>query len=185
MDPDPRNQPAVRVGSRAEAWDLEATIRTAQEPFRVGQRPWFHVRILNRAARRVLLVAEADGSDSGGSPHVSITIDGPDGGFRNGPHTRCGYRNGVYPSHFIEIMPGEEFDPYQTQHEPRGLRLPPSFMIAGSYRATFRYRTTENDPTSWLPQPSEEWRSPHAWRDLLECVPAVDLVATVSFDVQP
>ena len=109
--PPPPPPPQVDIGTRTNvrAKDLVATIR-APRAFAVGDIPWFEVRIENRSPEPVVLVRRVDGSNFGGSPQVTIRIDGPRGGFVFGAvHSD---KFGVSTDDFVTVQSGKSFDPY-------------------------------------------------------------------------
>jgi hypothetical protein len=185
LNPDVPSRPApVSIGSRAEVLpsDLVATIRPASK-FKIGDKALFEVRIHNHAAHPALLVQSVDASDAGASPNVKIEIVGPEGGFVVPGGGRCGNRNGASASDFIEVQPGGKFDPYAGGWLGANLAMG-RFAKSGRYTATFHYKTTEQDPRSWMAGPCMGCQVPDFYRDLLERVPAVDLMATTTFEVR-
>jgi hypothetical protein len=178
--------PPADIGARSKVRsdELIATIRPASTHFRVGDNPKFDVRIKNEGTSPALLVTSVDASDAWASPGVRIDIKGPVGGFVVAPYLRCGNNNGVSQDDFIEIQPGDSFDPYA--HGWVGVNLSRgTFKLPGRYQAIFRYTTTERDPRAWVSGPCIDCRIPEGFYELLERVPAVDLVTSVEFDVKP
>jgi hypothetical protein len=174
------------IGNLTEisAAELEAVIRPAQKKFHVGDAAKFSVRIHNHGKATTLLVRSVDGSDSGKSPRVTIAITGPEGGFAIKGYARCGNTNGVSQEDFVEVPPGTEFDPYASGWMDANL-VYGRLAKPGRYTATFRYVTTDTDPRRWLEGPCTQCDVPPSYRQLLGRVPAVDLTATTTFEVEP
>ena len=177
--------PQVEIGTRTSVRtkDLVATIRSPRF-LRVGDAvPTFVVRIENRSDEPVVLVRSVDGSDSFKSPRVTISIEGPPGGFAVRPSVRCGNTNGVSTEDFVTVESGEEFDPYASGWWGSNLRQG-SFAKAGTYTATFRYSTMNPDARAWMSEPWSGNELPGTYRDLLAQVPYVELTATTTFEVR-
>lgn len=174
------------IGARSmvRAEDLVATIRPAVNRFHVGDKPVFEIRIKNDGTSPALLVTSVDASDAWASPSVKIQITGPEGGFAVRPTARCGNTNGVSLEDFIEVQPGDSFDPYAHGWIGSNLQLG-TFQKPGRYEATFHYNTTERDPRRWISGPCIDCRVPESFYELLERVAAVDLVTRVEFNVAP
>ena len=177
----------LRTGTKTKATskDLAATIRPARN-FRVGDKPEFAVSIRNLSSSPVLLVRAADMSGEGGSPRVTIDVDGPPGSPPPEPRiAMCGFGiQGVTPDHFVEVAAGTSFDPCTEVRTSENLRAH-KFMVPGRYVATFHYATTNGDANSWIrcfgPQPCDrEW-----FLALIPRVPAAELTATTTFEVKP
>ncbi len=181
LPPDP-----VVIGSLAEvaACELEAEIRPGAKHFRVGDAASFNVRIHNHSKRPVLLVESLDASDSWASPVVKVEIKQPSGRRFGRSFVRCGNTNGVAVSNFVEVPGGTSFDPFKSGWIDLDLR-DAVFTEPGFYTATFRYATTETKSERWLPGPCIECAMPTQIRNLLARVPAVDIIATTTFEVKP
>jgi len=181
----PGPPPPVEIGTRASVSPdaLDATIRPAAK-FHVGDKPTFVVRIHNHGQAPVLLVPAADASDGWKSPAIRIKIEGPEGGWHVRPTARCGNTNGVSFEDFIEVAAGVSFDPFVNGWIPTNL-VYGTFQKAGRFKATFSYDTTNGDISSWVGGPCMDCRVSDAYREMLERVPAVRLVATTTFEVAP
>jgi hypothetical protein len=177
----PAPPPPLTIGANTPVGpgDLEVTIRPARKHIVVGDSPVFEVRIRNRASVPVVLVQSVDGSDIGKSPKVTIEITGPEDGYVLRSSGRCGNTNGVGPGDFVEVGPGEEFDPYAGGCiGSRG-----RFERPGKFTATFRYSTTETDPRRWMAGPWLGSDVSESDREIFSRVPAVVLEAKTSFIV--
>jgi hypothetical protein len=174
----------VEIGVHAEVRpsELEIRIRPTHSRIVVGDKPAFDVRIINHGTRPVFLVQSVDASDAGASPRVKLEITGPEGGYVVSPVMRCGNRNGVRLSDFVEVGPEGEFDPYAGGWLGSNL-MHGSFAKAGLYTATFRYATSDTNARAWAEGPCIDCALYSTLRDLLAQVPAVDLVDSVKFRV--
>jgi hypothetical protein len=175
----------VRIGNRTPVHpgELQATIRPSGH-FRVGDKASFEVRIRNRGRDTAQLVTSVDGSDAWASPRVTIEIEGPPGGWTVPPVGRSGNTNGVSQDDIFEVGPGESFDPYRNGR--RGANLESgTFAKPGRYKATFRYDTTNTDVRTWISGPCDECTVSESFREMLEEIPAVMLMATTTFEVVP
>lgn len=167
-----------RVVSRG---DLVAEIVPVRSPIKVYETPTFRVRIWNRSQRPIVLVTCNDASQGGGSPRGTFTIAAPFDSFTRparGSLAICGNgRFDVYLPDFIEVQPGEYFEPFNSDV------VTPNFGGAvptrpGHYGVTFRYSTSESDVSFWARR--------NVTPDLLELlslVPVVDLEAKATFKV--
>ena len=91
---------------------------------------------------------------------------------------------GVEAGDFVEVRPGESFDPYATGKIGYNLATE-TFQKAGRYTATFRYMTNATSSGLWASQPCESCELGNDVRALLERVPLLDLIAVTTFDVAP
>jgi hypothetical protein len=176
----------IEIGVRSEvsASEIEAEIHPTPKQFHVGDASLFTIRIHNRGNRPVLLVQSVDDSDAWASPQVKVEITGPPGGFAGGGGPRCGNNNGVKPEDFVEVAAGESFNPFQGGWLDPDL-LYGKFTKPGVYTATFRYVTDEPNPVPWMRGPCVHCGMWQGIRDLLARVPALDLTATMTFEVTP
>ena len=181
--PRPRVPVAVGVHARVRPDQLEATIRPTSRRIRVGDAPSFEVRIRNRGSEPVWLVRSVDASDAWASPRVTIDIEGPNQGYVVPRLLRCGTNNGVRSEDFAEVPAGGEFDPFSGGWLPGHLARG-KFTQPGRYRASFRYVTAETDPRPWAAGPCNDCQLHSEVRERLAQVPAVDLLATVDFEVR-
>lgn len=181
LPPDP-----VVIGNLAEvaASELEAEIRPSARHLRVGDAASFKVRIRNHSKRTVLLVESVDASDFWASPVVQVEIKQPSGRRFGRLLWRCGNTQGVAVSNFVEVPGGTSFDPFKSGWIDLDLREA-VFTEPGFYTATFRYATTETKSERWLDGSCIECAMPAQIRNLLARVPAVDLIATTTFEVKP
>jgi hypothetical protein len=149
---------------------------------RVGRSPEFHVRLFNAGHGRMRLPRILDGSDSERSPRIQMDLAGPEGGLTHRGLLRCGNERSLTASDFVELGPGESFDPFVG-----GFRLAildaTCFAKPGDYRATFRYSTLDPDVRHWM---GDRWNAlpPDAQlREILENVPRVEVARTIAFTV--
>lgn len=124
---------------------------------RVNTVPEIRVRIKNEARYNVSLVGAIDGSSSFMRyPQCDFEIRGPDGdsSVKLDGLTICGTVNALKESDFVEIGPGQFFDPYD-ETPPRSvfraiqLRAS-SFDAPGLYRIRFHYSTASSNDGEWL-----------------------------------
>jgi len=170
------------IGSRAEAADLVLEIRPYHATYKYGDSPRFEVRIRNRGTKPVLLVKCGPASDAGASPHGDWKVAAPFDGYE---HVRGGItidsgRRGVSAADFVEVAPGEAFDPYMDGLVPNAL-ADGAVTRPGKYSANFRYSTKDPNPRAWL-GPDVRDVAPEIL-ELLARVPAVELTAKANFKV--
>ena len=168
----------IRIGSKTPASDSDfvATIRPAVR-FHVGDQAKFDVRIQNRGSSPAFLVRRVDGSSS---PAVWIAIVGPPQGLYEVGRTLSGNSNGVQAADFVEVLPGASFDPFKGSNLAHG-----RFNAPGRYTATFRYMTTNTAPAMWQDDSCQRCDVSEEMRALLERVPMLDLIALITFEVEP
>jgi hypothetical protein len=170
------------IGSRTQASELVAEIRSVKGTYKFGDSPRFEVRIWNRGTNPVVLVKCVEGSDAGRSPRGEWKVAAPFDGF---VRVRSGVGAdspgiGVGAADFIEVVPGEAFDPYMDGLVPDAL-AGSAVTRPGHYTVTFRYATTDRSPRAWL-GPDVHAVSPELL-ELLARVPAVELTAKTNFKV--
>jgi hypothetical protein len=177
--------PPIRIGSRSALTDedFEVLIRPVRR-FHVGDQAEFEVRIRSRGSTAALLVRSVEGSDRGRAPAAWIGIVGPPEGWSRWGRMFGGASRGVEPADFVEIRPGEIFDPFTGRSLEAGADMG-TFKRPGRYTATFRYMTLNTTPGSWAPPECERCDVSTEVRRLLERVPVLDLIALTTFDVEP
>jgi len=181
--PPPTNIPAeLDIGSRAESSELVAEIRSVKETYKFGDSPRFKVRIYNRGSKPVVLVKCVEGSDRTWGPRGEWKIAAPFEGFipvDGGPQLHQPKR-AVIAADFIEVQPGEYFDPYMDGWTPTSL-ADGAVTRPGHYTATFRYSTRDRSPRAWL-GPTARRVSPELL-ELFSRVTPVELTAKTNFKV--
>ena len=171
------------IGSNAEETgrDLVAEIRSVRPTYKYGDSPRFEVRIWNRGSRPVVLVKCVPGSETGASPRGEWRIAAPFDGFEHVSGAAIdGPRRGVHAGDFVEVQPGESFDPYMDGWVPATL-AGGAVTRPGRFTATFRYATSNRDPRAWLERGAREMSQDVL--ELLARVPTVELEAKADFKV--
>jgi len=170
------------IGSRAEAADLVLEVRPFRSTYKFGDSPRFEVRIRNRGTTPVLLVKCGAASDAGASPRGEWKIAAPFDGYEHvrGGVTSDSGRRGLSAADFVEVAPGEAFDPYMDGLVPNAL-ADGAVTRPGKYTANFRYSTKDPSPRAWL-GPDARDVAPDIL-ELLARVPAVELTAKTNFKV--
>lgn len=165
------------------ASELVAEIRPTRPRFKVGESPTFVVRIHNRGPRPVVLAAFVEGSSLGASPRGEIRIAAPFDAFkpRSGRGIMfCATSRTLGIADFIEVGPGEAFDPYLNGDFPPEL-AEGTLTRPGHYTATFRYATTDSILSHWMG--STQRCASREIRELVARVPAIELEAKTHFKV--
>ena len=138
----------LEPGARVE--DLALEIRPYRSSYKYGDSPRFEVRIWNRGTKPVVLVKCVPASDAGASPRGEWKVAAPFSGYE---HVRGGVtidpQQGVGSADFVEVAPGESFDPYMDGWVPNAL-ADGAVTRPGRYTVTFRYATTDRNPRAWV-----------------------------------
>ena len=129
----------------------------------------FTIRIHNRSDHPVLLLRAPPDPDEG--PQAEFAVAAPFESFRMTPDHRKTDEAASWTSHFVEVKPGDWFDPYGETRILSGVPTRP-----GTYTATFRYST--KGVGLYTRSLDHE-----ALRLRLEQVPAVDITGKLSFKV--
>jgi hypothetical protein len=181
-EPPPAPPPLpLGVDARIHPDDLRCSIRSTRN-HRVGEAVSLAVRLENRGITAIWLPCSVDGSDAGKFPRLTITIEGPEGGFHFGGVVRCGNTNGVSDSDFAELKPGGTLDPFMHGWVPANVRRG-RLKKPGWYRATFRYSTNSTEVRKWAMGPMENPAMSPTVTALLREVPPLDLECTTEFEV--
>jgi hypothetical protein len=171
----PAERPVVAPG------DLVAEVLPVRSPIKVYELPTFRLRIWNRSAHPVVLVRCKEWAAEGTSPRATLDLSAPYDAFASERGPGIGQKTtgeyDVFPRDFVEVRPGEFFEPFDhSEVRPDlGGSLP---VRPGHYGVTFRYTTTESDLIRWT-----RWVPDAQLLALLAKVPAVDLEAKATFKV--
>jgi hypothetical protein len=170
---------------------LTCAIRPTQSILHVGDEADFQVSITNHSKQSLALVYPLDGSGGGRFPNVWIHVElltmapghilPSDGRFLKGHALlSCGNTSGIYASDFVPMGPGQTIDPYAR--EPKPAIAPQTFVVPGTYRATFRYSTKQPDVRRWAGF-GQSSLDPGVSK-MLRTVPMVELSASTEFEVR-
>jgi hypothetical protein len=123
----------------------KGTQQSLDEPLQVS------VRITNVSDKPVWVVGVLPGSEGLRYPQYVAEIEGPSGPVELRFPEGLDYVPGLKPEDFVQLVPGESFDP---QH---GKSFIPIQQLAwfkptepGRYRLQLRFDATEQDPRQWL-----------------------------------
>jgi len=131
--------PPDDAGAIASA--ITCDVLPGREIWHVGDRPLLQVRLHNRGDAAVHLVGAVNGAEFERYPRVYFTVEGPP--LERKIEGGCGDVTPIRIHDFIEVLPGDSFDPYmvdgtrfffpsQTLHRSR-------FGASGTYIFTFHY----------------------------------------------
>ncbi len=176
----------ITVGSNVSASSVEfqCEVVPGSDHFRVGDAPSVVARIRNNSSEKVYLIRSLDGSDAGRFPQVTITIDGPQGGFKMPPGmARCGNMNALSVDDFSAVRPGDVFEPFNGGFLPIEFEYG-RFAKPGRYTATFIYSTLSDDIRDYQGYPPKGRLSGQIVARVSR-VPRIEIKQSVSFDVYP
>jgi hypothetical protein len=176
----------IPVGSNVSASsdDFQCEVKLGSDQFRVGDAPSFVARICNNSSESVYLIRFLDGSSEGRFPQVTITIEGPQGGFEMPPGLfRCAIMNSLCIEDFVFLEPGDTFEPFSGGFLPVEFQEG-RFVLPGRYTATFIYSTESNDIRDYQGWPPNE-RLSQEIVEYISRVPCIKIQQGVDFDVLP
>lgn len=165
------------VGSetRATAADIQVEIHPNKKPFRVGDRPVFHVVLRNVSRETFYLVGAIDNSeDKSRYPHVTLTVTGPEDGITKPGLIGCGNVNALETGDFVELRPGEWFEPITYPFWAPTDAHYANFAKPGRFVAKFHYSSDAIDYVQWDGR-LKTWPTPESVIGLLKRVPRIML----------
>jgi hypothetical protein len=133
---------------------LVCEIKSQKDVYRLGDTPQLSVRIINKSSKSVCLIGNLDGSESKRRyPHLYFTVSGVETGLVEPFRTFCGNVNPLRIEDFVQLLPGDRFDPYMRIDDlgfwPTGLREF-KFKKVGKYTFTFNYSTMSGELNDWV-----------------------------------
>jgi hypothetical protein len=138
---------SLGVDVHVNSENLTCELLAKQDPFRVGDRPRFEVRIQNNGRDTIYLVPMLRCSQRTRFPRVNIAIDPPLHGLKQRARTCCTITNGLDEWDFRRVDPGATFDPLDRALSY--VELQGRFTEPGTYVARFQYSTDEPDVRRW------------------------------------
>jgi hypothetical protein len=131
------------------------------------------VAVTNISDQPIWLVGVLPGSDRLRYPRYIAQIDGPDGPMPSQSPEVLDYAPGLRVDHFVQLAPGESFDPQGEGFIPiqQLARLHP--QKSGRYRIRLCFDSTATDPREWMGQTHTQHRS--QVEKLIEQVPKVQV----------
>jgi hypothetical protein len=132
------------------------------------------VQIINVSDRPVWMVGVLPGSEGLRYPQYEAEIEGPSGPVEMPFFEGVDYARGLQPDDFVQLAPGESFDPQ------KGKGFIPIQRLAwfkpaepGTYRLRLHLDATADDPREWMGQTYVRERQ--RVESLLKQVPQVDV----------
>ncbi len=131
---------------------IKIELSSVQDPRQsLDKPPGFSVRITNVSDEPVWLVGVLPGSEGLRYPRYTAEIEGPSGPVVAPFPQDLDYFPGLQVDHFVQLAPGESFDPQ------RGKGFIPIQQLAwfkpaepGTYRLRLHFDATAEDPREWL-----------------------------------
>jgi hypothetical protein len=185
------------VGSevQVEPSDVLCQIRPGKKVFKVGDRLEFQVRLQNLSDKTFYLVGCLEGSQSRSRyPYTYWVISGPDRCSESAVATWLSALDDTLdPSDFVELRPGDSFDPFGCseglrQGSAREFGMPfisteYSFTQPGHHSVYFSYATLARGNHEWLGC-SFLLTFPEEVATLLKQVPRLELSCSMEFEVE-
>jgi hypothetical protein len=130
--------------------DLRVAIIPAKTSFQVGDAPVFRVVMRNVSQKRFYLVGAIDGSERKWRyPHVTLTIEGPDGGVARPQLAFCGNVNPLCRRDIVLIEPGDSLEPISQPFWPPVDAHYARFAKPGEFTVKFHYSSNALDYSDW------------------------------------
>lgn len=131
---------------------IQISLEPEQEPEGLPSKlPRFSVQITNRSDKAVWMVGVLPGSDGLRYPQYTVEIEGPSGPVETRLPEGLDMARGLQVEDFIELEPGESFDPQAGERfipvQPLAWFRP---VEPGRYRLRLRFDATAQDPRQWL-----------------------------------
>lgn len=162
--------------------ELKCEITPRKERFVVGDRPVFNVNVYNVSRKMFYLVGAIDGSARQARfPHVTLTIEGPDGGFVKPRLMWCGNINQLRLKDFTHIPPWGTFEPISPPYWAPTDATHGRFAKPGRYTVRFRYSSDAIDYADWVGRLNSH--APQSVIETLKKVPRVEIVCSITIEV--
>jgi hypothetical protein len=150
-----------------QATGITCSLSTDRTTYKVGEAPRFTIRIRNGSDSTVQLVKMLDASDvQWRYPYSYYEVSRVPSQQRvkaEAGMVRCGNMDGISPTDFVAVAPGQEFSPYANQPAVyTDLFIPGArqFTKKGRYRIVYHYATDELDFRKWLGDLAGYWFDP-------------------------
>lgn len=181
---------AARVQAILESFPkLKLIVTSNAKTHKAGDKLDLRIRIRNVSPAKVRVVGSLDGSCTGSRfpRYTAQILDGTGAECKLDFGRRCGNTNALREKDFVELAPGEEFDPYRKVddygffgHDAlSGWTIPNT----GTYTLVFTADFSEADAGKW-----GGWGSPEPMdaklQERLAGVPKVKLVAKLEFTAE-
>jgi hypothetical protein len=116
----------------------------------LGNAPKVTVAITNQTKADIYLVGSLDASDCQWRyPHCYFEVTGPDGKSAVSKIARCKHMDALQEKHFVKVLPGRSFDPFQNGFFSAHQLDASTFRTAGEYRIRFVYSTNSSTIAEW------------------------------------
>ena len=183
--PESESEQRSLVGTDVDVTDneLQCEITPLTDRFNVGDCPSFKVTIYNVSPKTFYLVGAIDGSERQARyPHVTLTIEGPDGGIKKPRLLGCGHINRLKLRDFVHVRPWGVFEPISSPFwEPTDF-IYSRFAKPGRYSVTFRYSSEAIDYANWAGRSTSD-RVSQDVVETLKKVPRVTIGCSITVDV--
>lgn len=123
--------------------NLTCSIRSDKQVYESGETPVISVSIRNRGLESVMLIRNLDGSASNFRyPYCGFVVQKlEDPRYMTEPYLGCSNVDGLHRGDFVEIAPGDSFNPYlgtSTVYDDPDIAVV-NFTQPGFYQITFKY----------------------------------------------
>jgi hypothetical protein len=132
---------------------LSCKIKADKKIYKQGEVPKFTVEIKNSTDTSIYLVNALDGSHRKSRfPYSYFKVEKvADTSYKINLIVGCGNEDGIQMIDFVEVKPGEIFNPYNLPHYfVTNISDDKNFERKGKYKITYYYSTNEPDFKKWI-----------------------------------